>query len=77
MAYPESANSRGPARRFLVLQGIATSFLGQGSFLSIDGVKSGIATSLQRLQADERSRDQRREDATHRLVPDTRAEVRS
>ena len=53
MAYPELTRSRGPARRVLVLQSIATSFFRQDSLLSIDGIKSGIAATLRRLQADE------------------------
>ena len=77
MAYPESTKSRGPARRVLVLQSIETSFFRQDSLLSIDGIKSGIAASLRRLQADELSRDQHWADATHRLVSDALAEVQT
>jgi hypothetical protein len=77
MAHPELTRGRGPARRIPVLQSIATSSFRQDSLLSIDGIKSGIAASLRRLQADELPQEQRWADAAHRLIPDAFAEVRA
>jgi capsular polysaccharide export protein len=48
-----------------------------GSFFSAEGIKSGIAASLQRLQADELPQEQQWADAPDRLVPDAFAEVRA
>ena len=70
MAHPELTRGRGPARRIPVLQSIATSSFRQDSLLSIDGIKSGIAASLRRLQDDEIPKAQRWADAAHRLISD-------